>query len=198
MKDLRFNRHLVMAALLLAFASVANAGIVTVDFSGNGILAEIEATINNVTGALTATYITQSGDFFNGEYQFDLNLGDPSQGTVNEQSNQNAAFLDPVATLSNATSFTVTESPGGPDYDGSAVGWQAGDTVITCGDVFPTCNQFLTGIYSFGSNDFVSIVDASGTLESASASAPEPSYAWLMWAMGGLVLVWKRRTRLGV
>jgi hypothetical protein len=67
--------------------------------------------------------------------------------------------------------------------------------------VFAGCllsGQFLTGIYSFAANDFVSVVATSGTLQSPSASVPEPSVALLICAMGGLILIWKRAGRVGV
>lgn len=92
--------------------------------------------------------------------------------------------------LSNAPSYSVTESPGDSDYDGSVVGWQAGDTIITCGNT-DTCNDFLTGIYSFGLNQFIVSLNTSGTLEST--AAPEPRYWAPLLLFGGFMLIRKRK-----
>lgn len=177
----------------LSFCGLLSAGTLTVDLvnpSSDGILAEIDVSLDNVTGALTTTYLARAGDFFNGQYQFDFNAGDPSQGTVIEQLSENSVFLDPVATLSDASSYTVTEGPGGMDYDGSVIGWQAGDTIITCGDT-DSCSDFSTGIFSFSAGEFVAQLDTSGTLESA-AAAPEPRYWAPLVLFSGLMWIGKR------
>lgn len=194
MSRTRFLKFAVAAALAMSCIPSLSADILTADFVNpvnDGILDSIQMTVNNVTGELTATWIAPAGDFFNGQYAFAFNAGDPSRGTVDEQTNQNSAFLDVVTTLTNAPSFTVTEDVGGPDYDGSVAGWQAGDTIITCGNDVSVCGEFITGIYSYSQNAFVSEVNISGTLESAS-TAPEPAYWSLAALCLGFIVVRKR------
>jgi hypothetical protein len=199
MRPSQFAIPCATIAIALSFSQLLSAGTLTVDLvnpSSDGILAEVDVSLDNVTGALTGTFIARAGDFFNGEYDFDLNIGDPSRGTVDAEADQNIAFLDPVATASNASSYTtVTEIPGGPDYDGSTIGWQAGDTIITCGDT-DACGDFETIVDSFALSEFVGTLDTSGTLEGPTA-APEPRYwAPLLVLFGGFMLI--RRHSSGI
>ena len=200
MKTSRFLKFAVAAAIAMSCIPSLSADILTADFVNpvdDGVLASIQVTLNNVTGELTTTWVAPVGDFFNGEYAFAFNAGDPSRGTVNEQALQNVAFLDTEATLSNASSYTVTEDPGGPDYDGSVVGWLAGDTVITCGNTLGVCKEFMTGVDSFAQSAFISEINIGGTLQSASSAAPEPGYWGLVVLCLGFMAIRKRACDTG-
>ncbi len=196
MQIFRLHHYALAAILGLGALSVANAATLSFDLvnpSSSDNLAEITGSLDNVTGELTATFIAHSGYFFDGQYQFDLNMGDPSRGTVIEQQTQNVVFLDALATVSHVSSFTVSEGPGGPDYGGSVVGWQSGDTIITCGDVLAQgCTTFESGIYSFGAGSFVGLMATSGILGDGSQSnaVPEPGYVVPMLVLlAGFVVV---------
>jgi hypothetical protein len=178
-----FLSSLLLAKAAFAITATVNFTDVTGDQSTAGDVTGARLDFDTVTGAYTATWLASGANPFQGDINFNLNLG-------NQRLFTHATFQSSVTGLAATTSYA---------YSGTSIAltnWLLGDTIVPAGTNPPYTASFSAGIVDTANSSSRDFLTVSSVVTTPQATVPDGGSALALLTLGlGAIGLLKRSSR---